>query len=106
MNSQTQTNLTQQITVLKKQFSQINNQIFRLNNELREKREENFRLVRLQFLFPILFPSEKTLGEEYQNRKKIINQIQKEVDILHKQIMAFEEEKNKIGEEIEQLEEA
>jgi hypothetical protein len=61
-------------TALKKQFSQIKNQIFKLNNELREKREENFRLVRLQ----LQVPSEKTLSEEYQNRKKNINQIQKE----------------------------
>ncbi len=90
-------------TALKKQFSQINNQIFRLNNELREKREESFRLIKIK----LQTPSEKTLNEEYLHINRIINQIQKEVDILLKQIMFLEEEKNKIGEEIEQqLEEA
>ena len=89
-------------TTLKKQYSQINNKIFQINNKLIEKRNQNAKLIKIQFQTP----TKQTLSEKYLNLKKAINQLQQEIDTLQKDIQSLEAEKNNIGDQIDQLEEA
>jgi hypothetical protein len=48
MNIQTQANLTQQITLLKKQYSQLKSESFQINNHLLEKSEPISKLAKIQ----------------------------------------------------------
>jgi predicted nucleic acid-binding Zn-ribbon protein len=101
MNIQTQANLTQQITLLKKQYSQLKSEIFQINNQLLEKSETISKLAKIQ----LQTPSEETHTPKSLARKKAINQLQQEIDTLKKDIQSLETEKNNIGETIDQLEE-
>lgn len=89
-------------TALKKQFCQITEQLWQTNNKLCNKKDTLFRLEKTQ----LHTPSEQTLNEEYQTRQAHIIHLQQEINKLQKEIEALEKEKNKIGEEIEQQEEA